>query len=401
MSEILIIRRLLVGRPLQNLLAVIVMAASVALSVGMLLMSAGLHDSLVQAGKNFPMVMGAKSSPNQLVLNTVFLKDQPIGNFSYTKVLELRNNTNVEQAVPLGFGDNYKGFRLVSTEKEIFTFHGIEKDRKNWLQLSEGKFFQQPFEAVIGAEKAAKTGLKVGDVFASVHGVASSANSRKHEEQYKVVGILKPVQGPYDSAIFVSMESIWHQHNHGSINKTQDKTQQEVTSVLIRPAGYAQSLQLAAQYNKDRDVQVIFPSKTIIELFSVIGNIEKVLQVFTAVVLLLSLLIIGSSLYWFVVGSVYEQGIMRSLGATAQQIMYLYFKLGMTLVGVGTLLGVALGHSGFQAISYLLQDKVGLYMQAGLVKEEIILVAAILLFGAVCSIIPAYLASRKDIAEIL
>lgn len=401
MSEILIIRRLLAGRPLQNLLAVIVMAASVALSVGMLLMSAGLHDSLVQAGKNFPMVMGAKGSPNQLVLNTVFLKDQPIGNFSYTKVLELRNNTNVEQAVPLGFGDNYKGFRLVGTEKEIFTFHGIEKGRKNWLQLSEGKFFQQPFEAVIGAETAAKTGLKIGDTFASVHGVTATANSKSHSEKYKVVGILKPVQGPYDSAIFVSMESIWNQHNHGSINKTQDKTQQEVTSVLIRPAGYAQSLQLAAQYNKDRDVQVIFPSKTIIELFSVIGNIEKVLQVFTAAVLLLSLLIIGSSLYWFVVGSVYEQGIMRSLGATAQQIMYLYFKLGMTLVGVGTLLGVALGHSGFQAISYLLQDKVGLYMQAGLVKEEIILVAAILLFGAVCSIIPAYLASRKDIAEIL
>lgn len=400
MSEILIIRRLLAGRPLQNLLAVIVMAASVALSVGMLLMSAGLHDSLVQAGKNFPMVMGAKGSPNQLVLNTVFLKDQPIGNFSYTKVLELRNNTNVEQAVPLGFGDNYKGFRLVGTEKEIFTFHGIEKDRKNWLQLSEGKFFQQPFEAVIGAETAAKTGLKVGDVFASVHGVASSANSRKHEEQYKVVGILKPVQEPYDSAIFVSMESIWHQHNHGSPRHAGNE-QREVTSVLMRPAGYAQSLQLAAQYNKDRDVQVIFPSKTIIELFSVIGNIEKVLQVFTAAVLLLSLLIIGSSLYWFVVGSVYEQGIMRSLGATAQQIMYLYFKLSMTLVGVGTLLGVALGHSGFQAISYLLQDKVGLYMQAGLVKEEIILVAAILLFGAVCSIIPAYLASRKDIAEIL
>ena len=400
MSEILIIRRLLAGRPLQNLLAVIVMAASVALSVGMLLMSAGLHDSLVQAGKNFPMVMGAKGSPNQLVLNTVFLKDQPIGNFSYTKVLELRNNTNVEQAVPLGFGDNYKGFRLVGTEKEIFTFHGIEKDRKNWLQLSEGKFFQQPFEAEIGAETATKTGLKVGDTFASVHGVTATANSKSHSEKYKVVGILKPVQGPYDSAVFVSMESIWHQHNHGS-QRHAGNEQQEVTSVLIRPAGYAQSLQLAAQYNKDRDVQVIFPSKTIIELFSVIGNIEKVLQVFTAAVLLLSLLIIGSSLYWFVVGSVYEQGIMRSLGATAQQIMYLYFKLGMTLVGVGTLLGVALGHSGFQAISYLLQDKVGLYMQAGLVKEEIILVAAILLFGAVCSIIPAYLASRKDIAEIL
>lgn len=401
MSEILLIRRLLAGRPLQNLLAVIVMAVSVALAIGMLLMSAGLHGSLVQAGKNFPMIMGAKGSPNQLVLNSVFLKDQPIGNFSYAKVLELRKNRNVEQAIPLGFGDNYRGFRLVGTEKEIFSFHGIEKGSNNWLQLSEGKIFEQPFEAVIGAETAAKTGLKIGDTFASVHGVTATANSKSHSEKYKVVGILKPVQGPYDSAVFVSMESIWHQHNHSSINKTQDKTQQEVTSVLIRPSGYAQSMQLAAQYSKDRDVQIIFPSKTIIELFSVIGNIEKVMQIFTAAVLLMALLIIGSSLYWFVVGSAYEQGIMRSLGATAKQIMYLYFKLGITLVSIGTLLGLVLGHGVFQFVSYLLQEKVGLYMQVGFISEEAVLLAAVFVFGAVCSIIPAYLSGRKDIVESL
>lgn len=398
MSEISLIRRLLAGRPLQNLLAVIVMAVSVALAIGMLLMSAGLHDSLVQAGKNFPMIMGAKGSPNQLVLNSVFLKDQPIGNFSYAKVSELRKNKNVEQAVPLGFGDNYRGFRLVGTEKEIFAFHGIEKDSKKWLQLSEGRIFEQPFEAVIGAETAAKTGLKIGDTFTSVHGVTATANSKAHNEKYKVVGILKSVQGPYDGAIFVDMESIWHQHNHDK-DVVSEKKQQEVTAVLIRPSGYAQSMQLAAQYSKDRDTQIIFPSKTIIELFSVIGNIEKVMQLFTAAVLLMALLIIGSSLYWFVVSSAYEQGIMRSLGATAKQIMYLYFKLGMTIVSIGTLFGVALGHGICKFISYLLQDKVGLYMQAGFVPEEAVLLAAIFAFGAVCSIIPAYLSSRKDIVE--
>lgn len=401
MSEFLLIRRLLEGRPLQNILAILVMAVSVALSVGMLLLSEGLHGSIVQAGKSFPMIMGAKGSPNQLVLNSVFLKDQPIGNFSYEKVVDLRANKNVGQAVPLGFGDNYKGFRIVGTEKEIFSFHGVEKNSKSWLQLAEGEFFNHSFEAVIGAEVAKRTGLNIGDTFSSVHGVTETANSKAHSEKYKVVGILKSVQGPYDSAIFVSMDSIWHQHaHHVSCDVASDEhDHREVTAVLIRPSGYAQSIQLAAQYSKDKDVQIIYPSKIIIELFSIIGNIEKVLQIFTAAVLIMAVLIIGSSLYWFVLGSTYEQGIMRSLGATAKQIMYLYFKLGMTLVTVGTTLGVLLGHGVFNIISCILQDKAGLYMQPVFVVEEAVLVVAVLVFGALCSIIPAYLSGRRDIVE--
>ena len=100
-------------------------------------------------------------------------------------------------------------------------------------------------------------------------------------------------------------------------------------------------------------------------------------------------------------GSAYEQGIMRSLGATAKQIMYLYFKLGITLVSIGTLLGLVLGHGVFQFVSYLLQEKVGLYMQVGFIPEEAVLLAAVFVFGAVCSIIPAYLSGRKDIVESL
>ena len=92
MSKWLLVRRLLAGRPLQNSIAVLVMAFSVALAVCVLLVSSGLHDGLVQAAKPFPMLMGAKGSPNQLVLNSVFLKDQPVGNFSYDEVVKLRGN---------------------------------------------------------------------------------------------------------------------------------------------------------------------------------------------------------------------------------------------------------------------------------------------------------------------
>lgn len=409
LSEWLLLRRFLWGRPLQSSLAILVMALSVAISVTMLLLSSGIHSSLVQAATPFPMLMGAKGSPNQLVLNSVFLKDQPIGNFSYSKLTELRQNKNVAQAVPLGYGDNYRGFRIVGTEPEIFTFRGINNTAGSWLNLATGKTFSAPYEAVLGADVAAKTGLKLGDSFASVHGVVQTANSKSHKEQYKVVGILKPVQGPYDSAILVSLDSIWHAHEHNDdITEPKESTLQhkeqgkEITAVLIRPAGYAQSMQLAASYAKDRDVQLIFPSKTIIQLFTILGNLEGLLQAFSIAALILALIIIGSSLYWYILGSLRQQGILRALGASSSWVSRFYFQLGLMLVAGGLGSGLILGHGLYAALGILVQAQTGLNLQAKLLPAEAALAIGVLVCGAAFSWLAVRLAMRnKDIVEIL
>lgn len=394
MSKMQLLRRLLAGRKLQHSLAVFVMACSVALAVCVLLLAEGLHSGITQAGKPFPLLMGAKGSPNQLVLNSVFLKDQPVGNISYTQLEKLRANKLVAQAVPLGFGDNYKGYRIVGTGKDIFSFQGVGSKGK-WLQLAAGKAFAEPGEAVVGAETAAKLGLKLGDTFASVHGLVANANAKAHKEQYKVVGILKPVKGPYDNAIFVSMESIWQSHVH------HDDADKEITAVLIRPKGYAESMQLAALYSKDRDVQLIFPSKTIIQLFSIMGNMETLLRLLSGAVLLLALLIIGSSLYWLVLTSLRQQAVMRALGASAAQIGKLYVQLGMTLVAGGLLGGLLLGHGVYALLSLLLQQGAGLYLPQQLLPAEGALAAAVLLSGLLCSVLPVWLLSRRDVANAL
>lgn len=392
--EYTLIKRLLLSRPLQNLLAVIVMALSIAAAVNVLLLANGLHGAMVQASRPFPMLMGAKGSPNQLVLNTVFLKDQPIGNFSYDKVLELRNSPYVAQVLPLGYGDNYRGYRLVGTEKELLQLRGIEKNSAPWLTLERGRSFENNYEAVIGAEVAAKTGLKLGDSFASVHGVVHNVGAKSHDQQrFTVVGILKPAHGPYDGSILVPLASIWSMHGHA------DKVHEEVTAVIVVPKGYAQSMALANSYSKSSDVQLIFPSKIVVELFSIMGDMEKLLNSFSMIIMVLALLIVGSSLYWFITSSRRDQAIMRALGAGRGDIMQLYFKLGLTLVGVGCLTGIALGHGLFAGLSALLQQHTGLYLTAGVPQEELQLILSVLVCGTVCSIVPAYLLLRSDVAQ--
>lgn len=393
MHEYTLIKRLLLSRPLQNLLAVLVMALSIAAAANVMLLAEGIHGAMVQASKPFPMLMGAKGSPNQLVLNTVFLKDQPVGNFSYTMVQELRSNPNVAQAVPLGYGDNYKGYRIVGTEKELLELHGVEKNAAPWLKLEQGKAFSKDYEAVIGAEVAAKTGLKLGDSFASVHGVVHNVGAKAHDHQkFTVVGILQRVHGPYDSSIIVPMTSIWSMHSHGD-------EKQEVTAVVIVPKGYAQSMALASSYSKNHVVQIIFPSKTVIELFSIMGDLQKLLQSFSMIIMALALLIVGSSLYWFITSSRRDQAIMRALGAGESDIMQLYFKLGMTLICIGGLLGLGLGHLLFAGLGAMLQEHTGLYLAGGVLKQELYLLGSVIFCGAVCSVVPAYLLLRRDVAE--
>ncbi len=393
MNNIILLKRLLQSRPLQNLLAVTVMAVSIAAAVSIMLLAEGLHNGLVQAARPFPMVMGSRGSSNQLVLNTVFMQDQPAANFDYSQIERLRADKNVAKAIPMGMGDNYRGHRIIGTEPEFFSLKREGLTGKNWLQLAEGRVFSLPYEAVLGAETARSAGLKVGDSFASVHGVISHKGGQSHGEKYKVVGILKPVDGPYDSSILVSLESLWWQHAHGS------ELHREATAAVVVPAGYANALQLSAVYNKDRDVQMIFPSQKVIELFSVMGNAEKILQLFSAAVIVLALVITGSSLYWFANGSRREQAVMRALGASAAGIMQIYFRLGMLMVLCGTAAGLLLGHGVFWACGALLQGRTSICLSAGFLPGEALLVALVLSVGALISLLPAKISSGRDIVE--
>ena len=101
MSIIKIVRRNIMFKPLQSLVACCVVMASIAMAVLVLLLADGVHSGLTAAAEPFPIVAGSKGSPNQLVLNTVFLKDTPMSNISYTEVEKLRANKNVAMAVQM------------------------------------------------------------------------------------------------------------------------------------------------------------------------------------------------------------------------------------------------------------------------------------------------------------
>lgn len=228
----------LVRRPLRQFLLFLLIVVTCALPVFILQMAGGLYGGINRAVSPFPILAGAKGSAYQLVLNTVFLRDRPVGNIPYEEMEKLMDTGKTQAVYPLGFGDNYRGFRIVGTSPDLFAYRPV-KNKAPWLSLQEGQIFKEEGEAVIGSETARLTGLKVGDTFRSVHG--TSPKGRAHDHPFRVTGIVKPVGGPYDTAIFIDMKDVWEAHGE------KDEAHREVTALLVVPKGYKEAMSLLAE----------------------------------------------------------------------------------------------------------------------------------------------------------
>lgn len=227
MSLVKIAWRSLQQRALASTLTSVSMALGVALVACVLVIYAAINESFENAPQGYNLIVGAKGSKLQLVLNTVYHLSSPIENLPYgyyKEFTEGRFAPYVEKVVPVCLGDNYEGYRVVGTVPEMFQV-GPQADaegetyayrRGRWLryEFAEGRNFRHQgfFEAVIGAEVARRTGLKVGSTFRPTHGVADELG---HEhDAFTVVGVLRRTGTPNDRALFVNMEGFYLLEGH-------------------------------------------------------------------------------------------------------------------------------------------------------------------------------------------
>jgi putative ABC transport system permease protein len=149
------------------------------------------------------LVVGAKGSPLQLILSSVFHIDNPTGNISLAEAEQISRNPMVEKTIPIAIGDNYQGFRIVGTTPEYASLYQTG--------LSAGSWFEKPYEAVIGADAAKRTGLITGDHFTGRHGF--TPHGHHHDEDiYTVVGIMEKSGTVIDGLILTTVNTYWLIH---------------------------------------------------------------------------------------------------------------------------------------------------------------------------------------------
>ena len=472
-------------RPWQTLLLTLLIALAIASSVFIAALSFGMHYGLTKATEPFQQIVGAKGSANQLVLNTVYLKDRPIGNISGDLYQDVKNNPLVKQAIPLAFGDNWRGFRIVGTENTIFDYR-VKPQSEPWLKVAEGRRFNAPFEAVIGDGAAKLLGAKIGDTFQSIHG--ATAHGHVHKDQsYTIVGILAPVEGPYDHAVLTDIRSVWlaHEHHHdhdhehehaadaheeghehkheaavheeeheheheheaavheeeheheheaavheeeheheheAAVHEEEHEHEHEhapvaaagkpaaqavndgehaatagqVTAVLIQPQGYGQALKLAMEFQQRNDAQLVFPAQVIIQLFSLMGQGEKMWWYIGAFFIAAALLVVLSTLYLSGLQRLPERAILRVLGAKRSELLTVTLWQNGLIMVLGGILGYVLGYAGYLGVRSLMATNTAIALPLTFLKEPLLIALGTMAVGLLASLIPAWLLARKD-----
>lgn len=190
-----------------TLLSILLTAFGVAILLVIYISGDTFEKQLENNSKNIDLVIGAKGSPMQLILSSLYHVDNPTGNISLEEANKIADNPFIQMAVPISLGDNYKGHRIIGTDT---SFMGLYE-----LKMAEGKLWAKSFEIVLGSEVARKHHLKIGDDIHSAHGL--SAEAHVHDDHpFKVVGILSPAKSIVDNLILCNLASVWEVHgiNH-------------------------------------------------------------------------------------------------------------------------------------------------------------------------------------------
>jgi len=378
------------GRLPASSLTAVAVALGVSLIMSTFLMTQGIRDAFILGTTDYNLIVGAKGSAAQLVLNVIFRIDLPPPNISYTLYTQLQADARVDVAVPVMLGDAFNGFRYVATSPEYFRPHPW---RRKTFTPAAGKLLhdeppdQPTFEAVLGAEAAARTGLTLGDRFYQGEEMA--------EYPLSVVGILRPTYGPDDRSIFLSLASFWEMNEI-----PRSMAVKPLTAVLVRPQRLSDLPSLHRELNVGAESQAVLPSSVLLSIFNLLGLAEEVLKIVLAVVALVVFLYLFVSMYHAALERKREIATMRALGARRATVL-LIVLLESCLI---TVIGGVMGSIGGYGLAYLGARIIA--QRGGLVLDPMrftvlqpVLLAVVVLLGTLAGLIPAILAYRTEVAE--
>jgi putative ABC transport system permease protein len=387
-------------RALGSALNLLLLALGVATIVVLMLFNQQFQERLDRDAKGVHLVVGAKGSPLQLVLSSVYHVDIPTGNIPLSAAEKIRRHPLVKSAIPLALGDAYRGFRIVGTEHAYAANYGAT--------IARGRLWEKPFEATVGAKVAEAGKLEIGREFAGGHGITGTGEEHA-EHPYRVVGVLKPTGTVIDRLILTSMESVWQIHEIEDKEKAakvpggeRPPEEKEITALLIHYKSSIAAVTLPRIVNRQTALQAASPGFEVKRLMALVGAGIDTLRGFGLLLVGTAALSMFIALYNAMQERRYDLVIMRSLGATRRKLFTQVLFEGLMMAGAGTVAGVVFGHAFVEMLGHLLPQAKSMGLTGVVwVFEEWYLFLLAVVVGLAATILPAIQAYRTDIAVTL
>lgn len=400
------------NRKFTSILCVLSIALSVTLFLGIERIRNGARDGFTNTISKTDLIVGAKGGSLQLLLYTVFHIGSAVNNIKMSTFNEIKNNPQVEWAIPISLGDAYRGFRVVATDENFYAHYRFRGEQT--IKFSSGQMPSDTFEVAIGSEVAKKFNHQIGDPITLSHGLSSEAILSHDNTPFKIVGIISPTQTPIDTGVYITLHGMEAMHigwetgvpNNEAINPDKFKKENieinQLTSFLVKLKSRIAVLRMRRMIDQypNEPVMAIIPALSLQEMWETIGYVEQILFLVSLCVLLVGAMSILISLYTSINERRREMAILRSLGAKAWHIFLLLIYESSFLVMAGCILGVASMYAMLFLVRPWLESNFSIYLPIEMLsKTEIYYLIAIYLIGTLAGLIPAlkaYMNSLQD-----
>lgn len=394
----------MLSKPMNTLMGIVLLSVSVALISGIGQLQQIFSEKVGNNTKGIDMVVGAKGSPLQLVLSSVLHIDAPTGNIPLTEANKIMNNPMVKHSVPLSYGDNYKGYRIIGTDSSFFRLYGVK--------LASGTFFDDEMEVVVGQTVAQALNLTTGSTFKSSHGLLNDGQAETHEEVFTVTGILEKTNSVADNLLITSLESIWHMHGHegheAELEQTdlteeyQDKADKDITALLVSFKNPMGMIQLPRQINENTTLQAALPSYELERLSNFTGIGTTTLTVVAFIIFALAGVSLLLNLFKLAKERTYELALLKTYGASTAQLFGLIFYEALFLCLLGYFTGIAISKIALHWLSINIIERVRFSIEVDfLTLQELYLLMGVIGLAILATSIAILPIFKMNISKVL
>lgn len=394
-------------------LTLIAIALSVTLLLGIERVRQDARDSFAQAVSGTDLVVGARSSPLQLLLYAVFRIGEASNNIGWESVQALAAHPAVAWTIPLSLGDSHRGFPVLGTTSAYFEH--FRYGDKQALKLAQGNRFVGLFDVVLGAEVAERLGYRLGDKITLAHGMEAGAGAEHGDKPFSVVGILARTGTPLDRTLHIGLEALEAIHldwQGGApipgfaippeLVKKFNLTPKSVTAVLVglkTRAGVFAMQRYVANY-REEPLMAVLPGVALSQLWEMMAIAERALLAISALVVVVSF----AGLVAVVLAGLGERrrelAILRANGARPRDLFTLLALEGGAVTLAGALCGTLLLAVLTFALGPWLAAEYGLNLKLAMPSlEELRLLGLVVAVGTLASLLPGYRAYRLSLAD--
>ena len=380
-----------------------------------------IRASFSQSVSGTDLVMGARTGSVQLMLYAVFRIGAATNNVRMASVNSIAQHRAVDWVVPMSLGDSHRGMPVLGTTLDYFT--RFRYGDRAPLVLAQGRAFAGTldgvYEAVLGAEVAARLGYAMGTRLILSHGSGGGAGpglSTEHADKpFHVVGILARTGTPVDRTVHISLEGIEAVHLEWSggapmpglkIPAEQarkfDLAPKQVTAALVglknRAAVFAVQRHIAEF--KEEPLMAVLPGVALDELWDVVGVGEKALLGMSMLVAVVSL----AGLIAVVLAGLNERrrelAVLRAVGAGPRHVAGLLALEGSLIALIGVGLGLIVTVVFIVSAGPWVQSRFGIALQlTAPTLSQWTLLGAIVASGLLASLVPGWRAYRLSLAD--